>query len=115
MLAAFAPRQRPGSPGMPTKIMAIRHGEKHKFAPTLHGVQDKNVNEQRAIDPSSLNRRGWLRAAARVDFFMRPATPDGARPDWIFATHPDEHSQRPKHTVDAVDQAVWPAPAEFEH
>src|SRR5436309_3466140 len=98
----------------PTKIMVIRHGEKHKFAPILHGVQDKNINEQRALDPSSLNRRGWLRAAALVEFFMAPATPDVSRPDRIFATRPDDHIQRPNQTVAALAQALWPAPEEFQ-
>src|ERR1700690_2749355 len=87
----------------PTKIMLIRHGEKHHDFP-----DDKDIDENGRPDKASLNHRGWRRAAALAPFFNRPHVAGVAQPDWIFAAAPGDDSRRPMQTVTLLAEAMWP-------
>ncbi|MCX8255403.1 hypothetical protein RHAL1_03429 [Beijerinckiaceae bacterium RH AL1] len=71
----------------PHRIMFIRHAEKPK------GPDDEGIP-----DPESLDPRGWQRANALVEFFLKE---DDTTPRRIFAAAVEHHSpsKRPIQTV----------------
>ena len=88
--------------GPPTKIMIIRHGEKPPKSPGKNGPWDVLVDGQSGSG-KSLVVPGWQRAGALNAFFApyhaKPANPEIAKPDYIYAADPKGESHRPWETV----------------
>jgi len=91
-----------------TKIMLIRHGEKHG-----HGVHDRGVSADGRRKHHELTVRGWQRAALLVNFFA-PAPGPLAKgsliqtPRTIFASDAtkDSPSMRAMHTAGPLADAL---------
>ena len=82
-----------------SKIMLIRHGEKHG-----HGIHDHGVAADGRPSHHELTVRGWQRAAALVTLFAPGAMPKASliqTPRSIFASDPtkDSPSLRAMHTA----------------
>lgn len=88
--------------GPPGKIMIIRHGEKPPKSPSTKGPWDVLVNGEPGKG-KSLIVPGWQRAGALNAFFApykaKPASPQIAKPDYIYAADPKGESHRPWETV----------------
>ena len=94
--------------GPPQKIMIIRHGEK----PAKNPGKDGPFDVQESGEPGngkSLIVIGWQRAGALNAFFApykaKPATPEIATPNYIYAPDPKKESARPYETV--LPLATW--------
>jgi len=79
------------SPPLPRRILILRHGEK-PGDPTAEGSED-GIN---------LSTRGYERAGALAPYV--PGT-FGA-PDYLFATAPSKHSNRPVETITPLANAL---------
>lgn len=90
---------------MTKKIFVIRHAEK----PEAHGAT--GVMSDGQPDSESLTPRGWQRAGALVQLFVRNGAeprPPLERPRHLFAAQAkhgsDEHSKRPYQTIEPLNQ-----------
>jgi len=94
--------------GPPTKIMIIRHAEKPPKSPGKKGPWDV-LEDGEPGKGKSLIVRGWQRAGALNAFFApykaKPANPNIATPDYIYAANPKTESHRPWETVTPL--AAW--------